>query len=144
MSTLEQIDEANEKLLTSFEDGTFEKWYNSYIKKKEASEIKGKKALSKFIKCLLKNERIDSDTINYNPKAYTITRNNFFNVEAFLDSLHKKELSYKGDFPELKVYFQYKDVKFIYRVLIGQGTFIQFFLLNKDCKFREKAKIVIE
>jgi hypothetical protein len=107
--------------------------------------------LDKAIEVLKDGKVLDDETIGYFPKRYKFTVEEY---NKLFESLTDKD---KDDctelFEEYRRYFEYKNVKFIWRLLIGQGAACQLlpaFCANKSwpskrfpMKFKEEKKIVI-
>lgn len=88
---------------------------------------------------------IDKEEISYFPEKFPFTEKEF---DDFFFDLRDKYEDHQEDcsniFGEYKLYFQHNDIKFIHRILIGQGSAYQLLLPNTiDIKFTEKKKIIL-
>jgi len=117
-----------------------------------------KDKFEKFIKILKESDgkTLSDDDLAYKPLP-NFTRDDFSDIWDFLNHTYLKgDIGYNGHdcsgehFPDLRAYFQYNKTRFIMRLLIGQGSALQFIASWSEdwpdvpMKFRESKKIIIK
>lgn len=93
---------------------------------------------------LLKKGNINNESILYFPEKYPISEGQFCALINQLGYLAENKEDVSEMFSEYQAYFEYKNIKFIWNIMFGQGismTLISKF--NKKIKFKEKLKIIL-
>lgn len=110
-----------------------------------------KKEFEHFVTILKQSEDgcIFYDNLLYRPLE-NFTTNNFDEIIDFLrqkyhfDDDDSSDANYGKHFPEFRWFFQYKDFKFIFSILIGQGSSLSFCCkFDKEFYFDDSKKIII-
>lgn len=87
----------------------------------------------KIVSELKKHSVIGLDDVQYNPEKFAFNEEEFKKFVKVLDKLgDPHETSADSYFPEYKSYFHYKGIRFIWRLLIGQGSVYQLYINEKD------------
>ncbi len=102
--------------------------------KKQVLNTMTEKEFVNFIEILKNSEEgcLDKEDIGYNPLE-NFNDDDFDRIWNYLEFKYNLNFDdpnndYTHDFPESRIFFQYKDVKFIMRLLIGQGSCLQFWI----------------
>jgi hypothetical protein len=87
--------------------------------------------------------------MSYFPEEYSFTKEEFKEVFMYLDNTYAEKYAEEipGMFYESKMYFIYGDRRFIWRLMVGQGSSLQFILedsTSDNWKFKEDKAIVLE
>ena len=90
-----------------------------------------------ILKHLQKVKTIDDSHLAYHPNKYPFTRKEFCALFSALENVVEDVSSYKvtGHFEEYRIPFYYKDVQFVWRLLIGQGSALQLHIRNRSRRF---------
>lgn len=104
------------------------------------------KVLEKVVAHLKKTGYVDGENILYFPEDYKFTATQYRNL---FEELGRKSTSFKysqtkpGNFPESLAYFKLRNFKFIWRLLIGQGSAYQLREPDKNLKFDDEKCVVL-
>ena len=114
-----------------------------YIQEEHRSLQNGKAKLSKVVNFLNTRPFIDSEDITYYPKDFPFRAQDFRDVFKYLETQAKDKMqSSKGDvFPECLAYFNLAGTKFIWRLLVGQGSATQLILANNNHEYKKEFEI---
>lgn len=95
--------------------------------------------LDKVMNELIRCNFLDEDNIYYHKDMYDISSEDLSDVNNYLNKVGKEfkfseiDENYRDcPFPEILMQFKYKDMYFIQRTVIGQGSFVQLYVVLKN------------
>lgn len=92
---------------------------------------------------------IDGEDIDYNPENFPFSRQDFRDVFNQLEELAGVKLKFIDNghgFPEYVAFFNYNGVRFVWRLLIGQGSATQLMLADSnkfDIEYDQTLEVAI-
>jgi len=97
----------------------------------------GRDKLAQIVDHLSNVDYLDDENIAYNEKDYPFSRRDYSDVFRYLEQQAGNRIKAgKADiFPEYLAYFNLGGTKFIWRLLIGQGSACQLFRDDNDRNF---------
>lgn len=120
-----------------FDREAFRQSVRDYIAEEEKSLENGKNKLAQVVGHLTTVDFLDDENIAYNEKDYPFSRQDYSDVFRYLEKQAGNNIrSGKADiFPEYLAYFNLGGTRFIWRLLIGQGSACQIFKDENDRDF---------
>lgn len=121
-----------------FDREAFRQSVRDYIAEEEKSLENGKNKLAQVVGHLTTVDFLDDENIAYNEKDYPFSRQDYSDVFRYLEQQAGNNIkSGKADiFPEYLAYFNLGGTRFIWRLLIGQGSACQLFNDDNDRDFQ--------
>lgn len=108
-----------------------------------------KELLERVLNHLKTRGFIDNEDVAYFSQEHPFTAEEYDQIHSFLEQqvsdVWTNELyDYSTCFEEKQIFFEYNDFKFVWRVLVGQGTALQLISADNYTKtFEEEKKKII-